>query len=138
MANQFQMVIYEGYLTETPELRYTPSGKAVANFRMGSNRKYKTSEGKEVKEVTWLKVATWGKLAEIVSQYCDKGSHVIVKGILRVGENGSPTVYELKAGGYGASYEITADEVRIIKGKDNVDSGEAVSENAPTDEDFPF
>jgi single-strand DNA-binding protein len=101
-------------------MRYTPAGKTVTNFRMGSNRQYKNSQGEVVKETTWLKVTTWGKLAEIVNQYCGKGSWVIVSGILRVGENGSPTVYELKNGGWGASYEVTANEVRILKGKENV------------------
>jgi single-strand DNA-binding protein len=120
MANQIQKLEYEGFLADDPEMRYTPAGKTVTNFRMGSNRQYKNSQGEVVKETTWLKVTTWGKLAEIVNQYCGKGSWVIVSGILRVGENGSPTVYELKNGGWGASYEVTANEVRILKGKENV------------------
>jgi single-strand DNA-binding protein len=117
-------------------MRYTPSGKAVTNFRMGSNRKWKNANGEDVKETTWLKVATWGKLAEIVNQYTEKGSHVLVTGILRVGENGSPEVYELKNGGHGASYEITAREVRIFTVKTG---GAQVTEEAPvSDDDIPF
>jgi len=134
MANQIQLVMYEGYLADDPELRFTPTAKAVTNFRMGSNRKYRNAEGEEVKETTWLKITAWGKLAEIVNEYCGKGSHVIVTGSLRVGENGSPTVYELKSGGHGASYEITANQVRILKGK-TVDS-EASAE--PDDNTIPF
>ena len=130
MANHIQMVMYEGYLAEDPEMRFTPAGKGVTNFRIGSGRKYKTAAGEEVKETTWLKITAWGKLGEIVNQYCGKGSHVIVTGILRVGENGSPTVYELKNGGHGAAYEITASEVRILKGKDNV-TQEAETEELP-------
>jgi single-strand DNA-binding protein len=139
MANQVQLLMYEGFLAGDPELRYTPAGKAVTNFRMGSNRQYKNSEGEIVKETTWLKVTVWGKLGEIVNQYCGKGSHVIVEGILRVGENGSPNVYELKAGGWGASYEVTAEKVRILKGKDGAApvSGDAV-EPAVTDDEIPF
>lgn len=121
-----QMLIYEGYLGDTPEMRITPAGKNVTNFRIGSSRKFKNAKGETVSETTWLKVTAWGKLGEIVNNYCDKGSHVIVTGILRVGENGSPTVYELNNGGHGASYEVTASDVRIIKGKprDGDDSGE--------------
>ncbi len=133
MASQIQMVMYEGFLAEAPEMRFTPSGKGVTNFRMGSNRKYKTADGKEVKETTWLKITAWGKLGEIVNQYCDKGSHVIVTGTLRGGENGSPVVYDLKNGGHGASFEITANEVRILKGKDNAGSIEE-----PSEADLPF
>jgi len=133
MANQIQLVMYEGYMADDPDMRYTPDGKAVVNFRMGSNRKYKKADGKEIKETIWLKISAWGKLAEIVNQYTAKGSHVVVTGILRAGENGSPNVYELKSGGHGASYEITANEVRILKGKEREDNPEE-----DTEEDIPF
>lgn len=118
MASQFQLLVYEGFLADDPEMRFTPAGKGVTNFRMGSNRQYKKADGEEVKETTWLKITCWGKLGEIVAQYCGKGSHVFVTGKLRVGENGSPTIYTLKSGDPAASYEVTASEVRIIKGKD--------------------
>lgn len=120
MANQLQMVIYEGYLVEDPVMRFTPQGQEVTNFRIGSNRSFKTTDGTQKKETTWLKITAWGKRGEIVTQYCGKGSHVIVIGKLRVGENGSPSVYQLKSGDYAASYEITADNVRILKGKDGL------------------
>jgi single-strand DNA-binding protein len=134
MSKQIQLVMYEGFLADDPEMRYTPAGKGVTNFRMGSNRSYKTADGRQVKETTWLKVTCWGKLGEIVNQYCGKGSHVVVSGILRVGENGSPTVYPLKSGEYAASYEITANEVRILKGK----NGAASSTEEDVEEDLPF
>lgn len=134
MSKQIQLVMYEGFLADDPEMRYTPAGKGVTNFRMGSNRSYKTNDGRQIKETTWLKVTCWGKLGEIVNQYCGKGSHVVVSGILRVGENGSPTVYQLKSGEYAASYEITANEVRILKGKD----GAVTSSEEDTEEEMPF
>lgn len=136
MANQLQLVIYEGYLGRDPEMRYTPSGKNVTNFSMGSSRKYKTADGKEVKETTWLKVTAWGKLGEIVNQYCNKGSHVIVTGILRVGENGSPTPYQTKSGEWAASYEITASDIRILDKKESGTSEDETEGNS--EEDLPF
>ena len=135
MANQIQKVMYEGYLAEDPDMRFTPAGKNVTNFRMGSNRQYKNAAGEVIKETTWLKITAWGKLGEIVNQYCGKGSHVIVEGILRVGENGSPSVYELKSGGHGASYEVTAEKVRILKGKDGVATTSVASED---ESEIPF
>lgn len=135
MASQIQLVMYEGFLADAPEMRYTPSGKPVTNFRMGSNRKYKTADGTEVKETTWLKVAVWGKLAEIVNEYCGKGSHVIVTGLLRGNKDGNPSAYQMKNGEWGASFEITANEVRIIKGKE----GREADAPAPaTDDEVPF
>ena len=143
MANQIQMLMYEGYLAGDPEMRYTPSGKPVTNFRMGSNRKYNTADGREVKETTWLKVAAWGKLAEIVNQYCGKGSHVIVTGLLRPGENGSPTVFPTRDGGHSASFEVTANSIRILKGKDGATESvaETPEDSNPMgmdDEEIPF
>jgi len=137
MANQIQHVQYEGHLVEAPEMRFTPSGKTVTNFRIGSNREYKNATGEKVTEVIWLKIVAWGNLAEIVNQYCEKGSHVIVEGVLRPGKNGSPEPYELKAGGWGASYEITADKVRIIKGKKDAGSFEGGRQEEAED-DLPF
>lgn len=131
MATHIQLVMYEGFLGADPEMRYIPSGKAVTNFRIGSTRRYKTADGNEVSDTTWLKVTAWGALGEIVNKYCDKGSHVIVTGRLRGGENGSPNVYETKNGGHGASFEIEAKEVRIIKGK----SG---SKESSAEEDMPY
>lgn len=136
--NQIQMVMYEGFLADEPELRYTPAGKAVCNFRIGSNRQYKPADGDPVKETTWLKVTAWNKLGEIINEYCGKGSHVIVKGILRVdSKTGSPVVYQLKSGDWAASYEITADEVRIIKGKKD-SSTDASAPSTETASDIPF
>jgi len=117
MARQMQIVIYEGNLVADPETQYTANGTLVCNFRMGSNQTHKSGSGEVVKETTWLKVAAWGKTGEFVGKYAEKGSHVIVTGRLRVGDNGNPAVYELNKGGYGASYELTASDVRILKGK---------------------
>jgi len=135
VANQIQKIMYEGHLVAEPEMSYTASGKSVTNFRIGSNREYKNGEGTKIKEVTWLKIVAWGKLGEIVNQYCGKGSHVIVEGILRVSDTGSPKVYQLSSGEWGASFEITANSVRILKGK-----GEAGEYKTPEadDEDLPF
>lgn len=136
MASQIQNLQYEGYLAEAPEMRYTDGGTAVCNFRIGSNREYKKKDGEKVKETIWLRITAWGQLAEIVNQICDKGSQVIVEGFLRPGENGSPAVYEMKNGKYGASYEVIAEKVRVIKGKDFVAGDEKVI--VPSDEDLPF
>lgn len=117
MPSQFQQVIYEGYLARDPEMRFMPNAKPVTNFSMGSSRVYKSPSGEKVKETTWLKVAVFGSAAEIVNQYCHKGSHVIVTGILRPDKTGSPAVYQTKDGESKASYEITARDVRILDKK---------------------
>jgi len=135
MASQIQQLQYEGYLAADPEMKYTPNGTAVTNFRIGSNYEYKNSAQEKVKETTWIRVACWGKLAEVINQWCEKGSHVIVMGRLRAGENGSPEVYQLKSGtGWGASYEVTAEKIRIISGK----SPDGEPEESSSDDEIPF
>lgn len=136
MANQIQMVMYEGYIAGKPDMQYTPKGTPVTNFSMGSNRSFKNAEGETVKETTWLKISAWGKLAEIVNQYCDKGVHVIVTGRLR-GKNGSPEVFERKDGGHGANFELVASEIRILNSKSEDSSG-AASVEQPAEDDLPF
>jgi single-strand DNA-binding protein len=128
-----QKVMYEGYLADEPVMRFLDNGRAVCNFRIGSSRQYKDSKGEVMRETTWLKVTAWGKLGEIVNQFCAKGSHVIVEGALRSNKSGNPDVYKKNDGEYGASYEITADAVRILKGRDDAQG----SEDTPT-EDLPF
>jgi single-strand DNA-binding protein len=139
MANQVQMLIYEGFLAADPEMRFTPNGKNVTNFRIGSNREYKDANGTVQKETIWLKITAWGKLAEITNQWCEKGSHVLVFGYLRAAEGGNPAVYELKSGGWGASYEVTAERVRILKGKSNPNGAKApAGEISADEEELPY
>ena len=54
-------------------MRYTPNGSAVTEFRIASNRRYTTRDGEARDETEWFRVITWNKLAEICSQYLQKG-----------------------------------------------------------------
>lgn len=74
-----------GNLTRDPELRYIPSGTAVASFGIATNRVYMT-EGERREEVDFHKIVAWGKLAELCSQLLKKGSRVFVSGRLQYRE----------------------------------------------------
>ena len=112
-----QMIIYDGWLVDKPELRFTPTGSAVANFRMGSSQIYRDKNGEQKKVTTWLKVAVWGANAERIAKHCQKGTRVQVHGRLRPNpETGSPEIFTLKTGEAAASYEINARDVFIISG----------------------
>jgi len=77
-------VILIGNLTADPELRNTPSGQSVCNFRMATNRVWTDKETKQQqKEAEYHTIVAWGRLAEISSQYLSKGSLVMVEGRLR-------------------------------------------------------
>ena len=61
----YQKVIIVGNLGTDPQMRYTPSGQAVTNFSVATNRRYSTSDGQQVDETAWFRVSAWGRLAEV-------------------------------------------------------------------------
>ena len=78
----YNKVILIGNLTKDPEIRYTPSGTAVASFRLAVNRRYK--QGEELKEeVCFIDIVVFGRQAENCGQYLSKGSGAIVEGRLQ-------------------------------------------------------
>jgi len=79
-------VLLIGNLTRDPEVRYLPSGKAVAEIRMAINNKYKLASGEEREEVCFVNVVVWGKQAESCGQYLSKGSPLLVEGRLQYDE----------------------------------------------------
>lgn len=76
-------VILIGNLASDPELRNTPTGKAVCNFRIATNRIWKNQSGQQQKETEFHTIVTWGRLAEIASQYLTKGALVMIEGRIR-------------------------------------------------------
>ncbi len=72
-----------GNLTRDPELRSLPSGNAVANFAVATNRVWKDKEGTKREDAEFHNIVTFGRQAEIVSQYLRKGSSVFIEGRLQ-------------------------------------------------------
>jgi single-strand DNA-binding protein len=72
-----------GNLTRDPELRYVPSGSAVASFTLAMNRVYKLQTGEKKEEVSFVRVVVWGRMAEICAEYLKKGRSVFVEGRLQ-------------------------------------------------------
>ena len=73
--------ILVGNLGRDPEIRYTPSGMAVANFSVATTEKWKDKNSGEMKEQTeWHRIVAFGKLGEICGEYLSKGSQVYVEG----------------------------------------------------------
>ena len=79
----FNKVILIGNLTRDVELKYTPSGTAIAKFGIATNRTYKDSmTGENKQEVMFIDVTVFGRSAEVVNQYLSKGRKVLVEGRL--------------------------------------------------------
>src|SRR3954464_7088053 len=80
----FNRVILVGNLTRDPELRYTPSGMAVTDIGLAVNDKRKNQSGEWVEETTFVDITLWGRTAEICSEYCTKGSSLLIEGRLKL------------------------------------------------------
>lgn len=77
-------VILVGNLGQDPEVRYMPSGGAVANITIATSESWRDKQTGETKEVTeWHRVVLFGKLAEVAGEYLRKGSQVYIEGQLR-------------------------------------------------------
>ena len=80
----FNKVMIMGNLTRDPEIKYTPKGTAIADIGLAVNRTYTTDSGEKREEVTFIDVTLWGRVAEIVGEYCKKGRPLFVEGRLHL------------------------------------------------------
>jgi single-strand DNA-binding protein len=83
MAN-LNKVMLIGNLTRDPELRYTPSGKAVADISLAINRVWNNDAGQKQEETIFVDVTLWGRQAELAQQYLAKGRGVYIEGRLQM------------------------------------------------------
>ena len=116
-------VILVGNLGRDPELRYTQSGQAVANFTLATNEKWKDKEGNNQERTEWHRIIVWGKSAENCAQYLQKGRSVYVEGRLQTRD------WEDREGNKRTTTEIVAQTVQFLGGR-----GGAGSEGAPPPE----
>ena len=129
-----------GNLTRMPELRYTPSGTAVADLRLAVNRNYTTQTGEKRDETCFLTVVVWGKQAESCREYLDKGSPILVEGRLQTRD------WETKEGQKRSVTEVVAERVQFMgRGKGGaapvpVPAGEPFAEDSSGsgEDDVPF
>ncbi len=108
MARGLNKVMIIGYLGRDPEMRFTPSGKSVANFSVGCTRSWKDADGNEQSETEWFNVVAWGDLAEVSKQYLSKGSLVYVEGRLQT------RTWQDDQGKQQKSIEITARDILLL------------------------
>ena len=141
-------VILIGNLGADPELRYTPSGRAVVNFNLATSRTWNNRDGEKQEETEWHRIVAWDKLAEICGEYLKKGAQTYVEGRLQTRS------WEDKNGLKRYTTETVASEMRMLGSRqDTGSSGSSGSskssdtsspppENLPStfeaDDDLPF
>ncbi|MES2321376.1 MAG: single-stranded DNA-binding protein [Pseudomonadota bacterium] len=105
-------VIIVGNLGRDPEIRYMPSGDAIANIAVATSYKSKDKNTGEAKELTeWHRISFFGRLAEIVGQYLKKGSSVYVEGRLQTRK------YTDKDGVEKYATDIIAENMQMLGGR---------------------
>lgn len=103
-------VILVGRLGQNPEVRYTPSGAAVANFSVATNESWNDKSGQKQERTEWHKVVVWGKLAELCNQFLTKGRQVYLEGRLQTRQ------WQDKDGQTKYTTEVQAQTVQFLGG----------------------
>jgi single-strand DNA-binding protein len=112
MARGVNKVILIGNLGADPETRAMPSGSTVANLRIATSESWRDKTSGEQQERTeWHRVALFGRLAEIASEYLRKGSQVYIEGSLRTRK------WQDKQGQERYSTEIVGNELQMLGGR---------------------
>ncbi len=124
-----------GHVGKEPEMRYTPSGKALTNFSVAVNEDFTTAGGERQSRTVWYRISTWDKLAELCRQYVHKGNLVLVEGRLTADENGGPRIWTGNDGKPRASFEVNASVVRFLSKRD---AEESEPERPAEDGEAPF
>lgn len=111
MAGSVNSVTLIGYLGNDPEIRYTPSGTPVANFRMATNESW-TKGGEKHERTEWHRIVVWNKLAELCGEYLSKGRCVYISGKLQTRQ------WDDRDGNKRYTTEIVAREVVFLGSKE--------------------
>ena len=122
MARGVNKVIIIGNLGADPESRAMPSGASVANLRIATTESWRDKQSGEQQERTeWHRVALFGRLAEVASEYLRKGSQVYIEGSLRTRK------WQDKQGNERYSTEIVANDMQMLGGRGGGGGGGAGS-----------
>jgi len=122
-------IVLIGRLTRDPEMRYTSNGIAVTSFTLAVQRNYANQQGE--REVDFINIVTWRKLAEHCAQYLRKGQLVAVEGSLQIRKN--------ESGGHTyINPEVVADNVRFLERPKEQNQGQEQTDDFWDNFDVPF
>jgi single-strand DNA-binding protein len=112
MAKDLNKVMLIGRLGTEPELRYTQQGVPITTFRMAISRQWRDSEGNQRDETEWFTVVSWNRLAEICSEFLQKGARVYIEGRLQNRSWDDP-----QSGEKRYRIEVVANDMIILEGR---------------------
>ncbi len=119
-----------GNLTRDPELRYAPNGTAIVSFGLATNRKFKSADGEQKKEVCFVDINMFGRRAEVISEYFSKGSAIFIEGRLRYEQ------WETQDGQKRSKLVVAADNFEFAggsqkNGEDGFKESSSINSNTP-------
>jgi single-strand DNA-binding protein len=135
-------VMLIGNLGKDPEVRYTPSGQAVASFNLATSEKFKNKNGEWEERTEWHRITLWARLAEIAGEYLSKGKTVYIEGRLQTRK------WQDNSGNERYTTEIVGEKMQMLSPKgesrrsdvtsEPVAGGGGYEEPPFQDDDIPF
>ncbi len=124
----FNKVILIGNLTRDVELRYLPSGQALAKCGIATNRRYKDASGAQKDETMFIDFTVWGRSAEVANQYLHKGSRVLLEGRLTLEQ------WTDQTGQKRSRHSVTVENLKMLdrKGENEAAAQGGYAEPAPS------
>lgn len=138
MARSLNKVLLIGNVGKDPEIRYTPAGVPVAQFRLATTEYWRNSEGQPQEATEWHTIVAWRHLAEVTERLIVRGTRVFVEGRIR------SRSFEDSSGAKRTVVEIVADNLIVLEGRKEAQapSSEPPGELPPpapeSPEDLPF
>ena len=133
-----------GNLTRDPELRYTPSGTAIASFGIAINRTWTGQSGEKKEEVCFVDINMFGRRAEVINEYFSKGNPIFVEGRLQFNQ------WETKDGQKRDTLRVVAENFQFMggpakrgmeaemPGETNTSNKQSMESSDVSDEEIPF
>ncbi len=131
MARGLNKVLIIGRVGRDPEMRYTPSGRPVTTFSVGTSRTWTTADGERRTETEWFNVVAWSSLAEICKQYLTKDRLVYIEGRLQTRH------WEDQEGNKHSATEIVASEMIVLEERREVNQAAAEYDEGDEETLFP-
>mgnify|MGYP000999238395 CR=1 FL=1 len=143
MASDINRVVLIGRMVKDPELKYTQGGSSVTNFSIANNRTYTVSTGEKKELTSFFNCIAWGKMGEVIVQYCKKGQRIAVEGRLQ------QRSWDDQNGNKRYVVEVVVENFQFLsaKGGEGAEPHEAApdtggmppaGDNPFTDDDIPF
>lgn len=115
----YNKVLLMGNLTRDVQLKSLPSGQAIAEIAIAINRKFKTKDGQDREEVTYVDCECWGPRAEVINKYFSKGKPIFIEGRLRLDS------WEDKDGQKRSKMRVVIDDFQFVEGRGGGSGGGA-------------